>query len=205
MKKYDLTHFIKEEMSVYSEEERVKIKKIANYEEGYSVTKVTLGTHTGTHIDVPKHIFKEGRALDDYSIDDFFGKVLIIDCKEKKEISLDFIKDKVKPNIDYIIFYTGYEKLWGKDSYFKGYPILNKDAVNFLGNLKDLKGIGIDCISVDSNENLYNHEVLLKNDKLIIENLCNINGKSGEYDIIIAPMKIKNGDGAPVRVFICRE
>lgn len=205
MKKYDLTHFIKEEMSVYSKEEKVKIKKIADYEEGYSVTKVTLGTHTGTHIDVQKHIFKDGKSLDDYSIDDFFGKVLIIDCREKEEITLGFIKEKIKPKIDYIIFYTGYEKLWGEDSYFKGYPTLNEDAVNFLGNLKGLKGIGVDCISVDSSENLYNHEILLKNDKLIIENLCNLDGILGEYDIIIAPTKIKNGDGAPVRVFIYRE
>ncbi|WP_194191751.1 cyclase family protein [Clostridium chrysemydis] len=204
MKKYDLTHFIKEDMCVYSKEEKVEIKKIADYEEGYSVTKVTFGTHTGTHIDVQKHIFKDGKSLDDYGIDNFFGKVLIIDCKEKEKITLNFIKGEIRPNFDYIIFYTGYEKLWGKDSYFNGYPILDRDAVNFLGNLKGLKGIGVDCISVDSSENLYNHEILLKNDKLIIENLCNLDGKLGEYDIIVAPMKIKNGDGAPVRVFIYR-
>ncbi|MPM28977.1 hypothetical protein SDC9_75515 [bioreactor metagenome] len=66
----------------------------------------------------------------------------------------------------------------------------------------------MDTISADSCENtlLSNHNLLLANGKIIAENLTNTSclPKDKAFKLYIIPLKLKDGDGSPARVFaIC--
>ena len=206
MEVYDLTQTYKNGMTSYSEEESFKKENLYNVKvDGYNVSSLYLSTHTGTHIDVPKHIFEDGYTLDDFDTKEFIGNAYIIDCRHLSVIDLEVL-EKYKDNIlkyDYLILKTGWERYFNSEKYFLDYPALTCEASNFLGNIKSLTGIGTDCISIDSekNEELYNHKNLLSKNKIIIENLCNLDVLDNSFEIIIAPLKIAEGDGAPASVY----
>lgn len=205
MKIIDLTHFIEEGMTAYCKEESANIEPLSTIKnDGYNVLKVQLSTHTGTHIDSPRHIFEDGITVEEFNLDKFIGNAYIIDCSYMKEINLDTIlkhEDKIK-SIDYLILKTGWGSKWNKETYFRGYPTLSYEASKFLSNIDTLIGVGMDCISVDNEEgDLYNHKNLLSKGKVIIENICNLSDIEKNFKIIISPLKLKNADGAPVRVY----
>ncbi|WP_455538737.1 cyclase family protein [Terrisporobacter sp.] len=205
MKVIDLTHFIEEEMTVYCEEESANIKSLYKVEDcGFNVLTVELSTHTGTHIDSARHIFKDGPSIDDFDLNKFVGSAYILDCRDMQEITLDTIlkhKDEIE-KVDYLILKTGWEDKWYSDEYLEGYPILSNEACEFLSNMDNLTGIGLDAISVDSRgKDVQNHRTLLSKGKMLIENLCNLKDIEDKFNIIIAPLKVRNADGAPARVY----
>ncbi|MDO5040004.1 cyclase family protein [Clostridium sp.] len=206
MQIYDLTHYLEDNMTSYSEEEGYFKKESSTIDkEGYNVLKISLSSHTGTHMDFPRHVFSDGKFLDYFNVEDLIGRAYMINCKERNIIDLKFIlkyKEEIE-ECEYLILNTGYEKYWNDKKYFLNYPRLSYEASRFLSNIRTLKGIGIDCISIDceDDEKLINHKNLLKNNKLIIENLCGLDKINSNFKIIIAPLKIKSGDGAPCRVY----
>ena len=209
MKIIDLTHFVEEEMTVYCEEESARIKPLYKVEDcGFNVLTVELSTHTGTHIDSANHIFKDGANIDDFDLNKFIGNAYIIDCTDMQEITLETIlnhKEEIE-NTDYLILKTGWEDKWYTYEYLEGYPILSDEACEFLSNIETLSGIGLDCISVDSRgRDVKNHRTLLSKGKMLIENLCDVKDLNEKCKIIIAPLKVRNADGAPARVYAVEE
>lgn len=205
MRIIDLTHSIEEDMTAYCKEESAKIEPLSTIKrDGYNVLKIQLSTHTGTHIDSPRHIFEDGITISEINLNKFIGTAYMIDCSDTEEIDLDTIlkhEDEIR-NVEYLILKSGWENKWNTDIYFKDYPILAYEASKFLSELDNLNGIGVDCISVDSDDGeLHNHKNLLLKGKIIIENLCNLNDIEERFKIIVSPLKLKGADGAPARVY----
>lgn len=102
---------------------------------------------------------------------------------------------------DFFLLKTDWCKQWGIEAYYYRYPILSKDAADWLINF-NLEGFGIDTISVDSvdSTDFMNHRKFLKNNIILIENLKNLNGVRHKYfEFYVLPLNIKGADGSPVR------
>ena len=70
-------------MPVYPGTEPPVLENANTYEkDGFKETKLSMFSHTGTHIDAPAHIFEHGQTLDKFEADTFVGKALVIDCRE---------------------------------------------------------------------------------------------------------------------------
>lgn len=201
----DFTHTIDNGISAYCIEEIPQIEQIANIsEDKYEARSIKIFTHTGTHIDSPRHILSKGKYIDEYPIDKFIGKGCIIDvigCGNKisKEI---LIRNYIKiSNSDFVFIKTGWDKYWSNNSYLEKYPVLDIEAAKYLSRF-NLKAVGIDCISIAGREDEVTlHRIFLERDILIIENLNFPQIKiENSIDIIIAPLKVRNSDGVPVRV-----
>lgn len=75
MRIIDISARIEENMSVYDGDPPVKLEAWTSFEQqGYAVTRLSLGTHTGTHIDAPSHYLADGAAADGIALDTFFGE-----------------------------------------------------------------------------------------------------------------------------------
>jgi arylformamidase len=196
MKIYDLTHKIENNMPAYSNEEKPDIKELFSYKkDGVNITNLGLTSHIGTHLDTPFHILENGKNICDFSIETFFGKGLCISFKNLDNFDFSSIA-----NIDYLLIYTGWDKYWNEEKYFKNYPIISKEVAKKIA-ASPLKGIGIDCISPDGydSKELENHNILLKRNKIIVENLCELEKLLGkEFYFSCMPLKI-GIDGCPVR------
>ncbi len=103
--------------------------------------------------------------------------------------------------IDFVLFATGWSRLWGTAEYFKGYPVLNEAAARQLSRY-NLKGVGFDTISADRAESktLPIHTTLLLRNMLIIENLNNLDIlPQSIFTFFCLPLKIAEADGSPTR------
>ncbi len=210
MQIYDLSHSIKPGMPVFpGTEPPLFVQGTTIVKDGFAEKKITLFSHTGTHIDAPAHIFENLFDLDQLPINTFFGKAI---CINLSNIDSDIIdKSHLKPfeqqlkKVDFAIIATGWNKYWGTDQYYSGFPVLSTDAAKFLCGLK-LKGVGFDVISADKadSHSLPIHRILLK-EMIIIENLSNLlKLPTNKFLFSCLPLKIENGDGSPVRaVAIC--
>ena len=196
MKTYDLTHKIENNMTVYCDAEKPDIRNLFSHEkDNFSVTYLGMTSHLGTHLDVPLHVLENGKNICDFPVDTFLGKGLCISFENLDNIDFDSIK-----SIDYLLIYTGWDKYWNEEKYFKNYPVISREIVEKIAG-SYLKGIGIDCISPDSYDSceLKNHKLLLTVDKIIVENLCELENLLGkEFYFSCIPLKIAV-DGCPVR------
>ena len=208
MKVIDLTHTIKENMPVYPGDDTPKLIPVSTYEkDGFKETLLEMYSHTGTHIDTPAHIFAGRTALDEFPIEQFIGRALVIDCRDLEEaqvISMECINkvlDRAK-KADFLLFNLGWDKRWGTDSYFGDYPCINDEVLDFIIN-GDYKGIGFDVMGLDpiSDVNLPRHKRLFQDTDIInIENLKNLDlCGSNLFYFSCFPLKIENCDGSPIR------
>lgn len=200
----DLTHYINEDMTVYPGTEKPKIKKANTLEkDGFRESKLTMYSHVGTHIDAPAHMLEKSSYLDELHIGRFIGRATILDFTSKLKIELKDIKlyeEEIK-NSEFIIIKTGWEKYWGEDKYFKGFPTMDEECVNWISKF-NLKGIGVDAISIDSvdSEEFIVHKTILSKNIISIENLCNLDSvKSKYFTLSVLPLKLSEADGSPVR------
>ncbi len=159
--------------------------------EGIHLTHIDLGSHSGTHMDVPKHVFPEGKSLEAYALDRFQGDAMVL----KLDAHLSPIQ-----GCSIILFATGWDEKYPDNGYMRGYPTLTKEQIEMLIQ-SGVKMVGFDCPSPDAEGSLDNHRLLLANDILIIENLTGLSALAGKrIELTVLPLSIPGSDGSPVRV-----
>jgi arylformamidase len=206
MKITDLTHIIDSDMPVFPGTKPPIFERANTLEkDGFREAKITMYSHTGTHIDAPAHMLGNGPYLDNFNIDHFIGNATILGFSNEKIelIDVDRLKvyEKKINKVEFIIIKTGWSKFWGKKTYYEDFPSLSEASSEWLSEFH-LKGIGIDAISIDDikSTTFAVHKILMPKDIIIIENLTNLDSISNEYFILsIMPLKNKDADGSPVR------
>jgi kynurenine formamidase len=205
MKIVDLSHTISPDMPAYPGTEPPTFKIGCTIEnDGFLEKKITLYSHTGTHIDAPAHLIK-GLTLDQLQIEQYFGEALLVDFQSigRNIIQLDDLT-KYKKEInsaDFLLINTGWNKHWGTEKYYSDYPVLSGDAADWLSK-HSLKGFGIDAISADTADStdFPIHKILFKENIIIIENLVNLeNIETNSFKFSCFPLSIQEADGSPVR------
>ena len=202
----DLSHTIEETMSVYPGMEAPRLETVSTYEQDlFRETLISMFSHTGTHMDAPAHIFPEGKTLDQLPADQFLGMALVIDCRDLKEgdaITIAHINPYGADarRADFLLFNLGWDRFWGSDAYFGAFPCMDDDVLDFIIQ-GSYKGIGVDTISIDPMNSLTRHRKLFRGTQsIIIENLKDLhNCSSGLFHFSCFPLKLKAGDGSPVR------
>jgi len=202
----DLSHLIHSEMPVYWDSETPDLKIIHTIEkDGFRETKMTFYSHTGTHIDAPSHMIPGGLSLDMMNISQFFGRAILVDVSRSvsQSIAMTDLKGYQKKigKVNFVVIKTGWSQYWGELKYFENYPCLEEEAALWLSNF-NLKGIGIDTISLDRTDatDFPVHKLFLSKNRVIIENLTNLQRIKDEFfHFSTLPLKIREIDGSPVR------
>lgn len=210
MKIIDLSHDITHQMAVFPADPAVGILRHHNYQNGYFVSQVIFGTHTGTHIDVPVHKIKGGKTVDEVPIDRFVKKAYVMDLSYLKpldEIKMSHLEPfsaKVK-KAQAVVIKTGWGKHFGKDDFFTSFPGISEEGVEWFCEA-GVTLVGLETPSVNAVKHELIHTLLLKNDILIVESLANVDSITKEYiDLYAVPLKFKGLDGSPVRAFAIEE
>ncbi|SNB47006.1 cyclase family protein [Geobacter sp. DSM 9736] len=177
---------------------------------------VTLSSHSGTHIDFPRHFDPRGNTLSDYSAVDFiFRSPLLVDCHKGpgEGITADDLAELRKhPETDLLLIRTCFQRFrdTAPEVYCSNGPWLTPGAAGWLRQeFCSLRALGIDCISVASpfkrEEGRRTHRTLLatsvKMPLLIIEDMCLPCECRKLKSVIVAPLLISGADGAPCTAF----
>ncbi len=177
---------------------------------GFAEQKISMLTHSGTHMDAPAHILENGATLEQLGLPHFVGSALVLDLSALpvQVIGVDDLRpfQNSLTGKDFALLHTGWGGHWGEAAYFRDYPVLSEEAALWLAAFK-LKGIGVDAISFDAHDSsaLPIHRIFLGRDIVLVENLVDLEHiPAGEFIFCCLPLKIADTDGAPVRaVALC--
>ena len=204
----DLTHTIENGMTTYVGD---AVPRVSRYKtlakDGVNLSVLTLGSHTGTHVDAPIHFIKGGRSLDQLPVESFVGEAAVIDLSDvpagRAVSPSDFEVHSHEIHAgDIALLYTGFSRRWRDPKARRNYTYLGKDAAEWLVKRK-AKAVGIDYLSVEGfgEQVPVAHKTLLSSGIPIIES---IGDKLGELVgrrvlFICLPIKVGGCDGAPAR------
>lgn len=188
---HDISTIISKDMYVYPGDISPQIEIQQDYpEEGYRVSKLILGSHTGTHVDAPTHFIKEGLAIDQIPPDMLIGPARVIEVMPGKIKKEDIPQDLKVGEI--LLFKTK-----------SGLPSYIDDEAAKLITSMGIKALGTDSLSIESSEGSGSvHKKLLSEPVLIIEGLNLKKISPGNYFFVCLPLKIQGCDGAPARAIL---
>lgn len=205
MKVVDLSQTISVNMSVFPGAKAPTIKQVANIADDYYVEhKIEITTHIGTHIDSPAHIVDGGAILIEKPVEDYIGSGYVLDVSKLNEIKVSDLQTITNiASIEFLLFKTNLGDKFDSKEYYNDFPVLTDEARKYLiENGNSLKGIGVDCFSVDKIEplSIRNHIEVLGSGMIIIENLTNLGQLIGQAFILsVLPLKAEKIEGCPVR------
>ena len=208
MKVLDLTHTIMPDMPVYPGTEPPIFTPANTYEkDGFKETKISMFTHTGTHMDPPAHLYPGRTTLDQFPAEQFIGRALVVDCRGLPDggaITMEHLRKygNLADEADFLLFCLGWDQYWGTDDYFGDYPCID-DAVLDHILAGSYKGIGFDVIGLDpiADVNLTRHKKLFAHKDIVnIENLKALDKcPAGLFWFSCYPLKLAGADGSPIR------
>jgi len=207
MKLIDISLTIQDGMMVYPGNPPVCIKQVQKIpKNSTNVSQLIMGSHTGTHLDAPKHINNKGKGVDQVPLARFYGPSQVLDLTRipfGKGIEEEHLKKfKITKNI--ILLRTKNSKR-GYKKFHPDFVYLTEDGAKYLLK-KGVKTVGVDYLSIQQFHSGYcaAHCVLLNKNVAIFEGLNLSKAKAGTYTFIGLPLKIKNGDGAPARALLIK-
>ncbi|MDS0261523.1 cyclase family protein [Haloarcula sp. S1CR25-12] len=199
----DLTRPIDSGMPVFPGDPPVSVDAHATMAaDGYRVSALSCGSHTGTHVDAPSHTEADGRTLDEFPVSRFVREAVRVDlrgCGPREPI-----RPADLPTVDAgaVVLRTGWDSHWGEPRYLD-HPYLTPAAARHC--VDHGYDVATDALNVDPTPTddhpaagVPAHGELLGNDRLIAENLTNLDGLPERFELSVLPMRL-DGDGAPVR------
>ncbi len=192
---YDITQPISESMKVYPGDPTVSIETLSDVSSGapYSLSKISMGSHTGTHVDAPNHLISGGNTIDNIALDALVGSCTVIYCNTNMGISIQ--------DLDRMEVPSDTKRLLIRTKQSTGY-LSREAAVRLVEG--GVKLVGIDSSSVDAPASLHLavHQTLLKTETIIVENLALDNVEPGNYWLVCLPLRLQGCDGAPARAIL---
>jgi arylformamidase len=203
----DISIPLKEGMTTWPGDPSFELIQTKSIEKGDSSnnSRLVCGTHAGTHIDAPRHFLKDGKTIEALSLDILIGPAVVADLPDASFITADDLENlNLAKGVGRLLLKTANSKLWGKgaNSFKKNYVALTEDAAEWIVKRK-IQLIGIDYLSVQRfKDGSRTHEVLLKNNVIIVEGLKLGSVRPGIYELACLPLALIGADGAPARAVL---
>lgn len=161
--------------------------------DGFSDHALSTGMHVGTHVDAPFHFLETGKKISHLPLDRFCGRGVVVNALGKSIVDSDVLHNLEIREGDVVLLYTGHAKNFGSDYYFTQSPKLTLSLVQELVH-KKIKMVGLDFPSPDQAP-FELHRLLLGNEILILENLCNLEKMLGMdyFEVTAFPLKLPTG------------
>jgi len=195
----------------------------------YASNNYSASEHGGTHADAPIHFSEKGRTIDQIPLHEWIGPAVKIDVVSRCLSNRDYLltAEDIKqweaqygriPDNAWVLMYTGIDTKYypdrkkvlgtaktGKEALSElSFPGFSAEAAEFLTKERNIKGVGLDTPSIDygKSKDCKVHRRCFAANKLAIENIANLDKLPARGAILyVMPMLIKDGTGAPARVF----
>lgn len=202
----DITVPLRDGMVRWPDNPPVRVARVQDLERGddCTLTALSLGVHTGTHMDAPVHFLRKGLGIDAMPVTATVGRARVIAITDRKLITPDDLRRHRIRRGDRLLFKTrNSPRCWRTDRFVKDFVYLGEEAARWLVG-RGVRTVGIDYLSVAGfdSDTVAIHATLLKAGIWIIEGLNLTNVRPGSYDLLCLPLKIAGGDGAPARALI---
>lgn len=179
----------------------------------FRVMKLGMHAGIGTHMDAPSHCKQGGKTIDQFEINELCMPCFVIDVSghmhEHYRLSVaDILKFESVHGLiskgSCVLVRTGWDQFWNNPEKYRNnhvFPSISSEAVTVLFD-RGVMALGIDTLSADNPQDGFNaHKLFLGNERILLENVASLDlmVSAGGY-VLIAPLKIKEGTEAPVRL-----
>jgi len=174
---------------------------------GYNMAQISMGTHQGTHLDAPYHFLDDGKTIDEIPLDRFYGPAVLVDLASdgpldpKTQLTVEMFEPHAAAFQAgaKVIYRTGWDRMFGKPTFFSDFPSLTLDAARWIAGRK-IGMLGMDT-PTPSSQWLECHHILLANgtEIVIVESLTNLKALPSRFTFAGFPLNIKGRDGSPIR------
>lgn len=204
MRIYDITMPLSAELPVYPGDPPFASAASLRIADGdaVNVSHLSMGTHTGTHLDPPRHFSDQGISVDEIPLGRLIGKALVVEILGVPSIGRRDLERLPVRGVERLLLKTNNSQLWSKSEFCPEFAAISLEGAGYLLEA-GVRLVGVDYLSVESFQGDGQvHRTLLENGVLILEGLNLADVEPGEYELICLPLKIKGGDGAPVRALL---
>ena len=169
-----------------------------------NVSLLSFGSHTGTHVDAPKHFFDDGIGVDMLSLDVLMGPAVVIAVDDsvmavgENELRLHELKKHTR-----VLIRTRNSQFIRDRAFVTDYSYLAPDGAAYLVSL-GVKLVGVDYLSVEQFHSGHHrtHRTLLDKGVIIVEGLDLSAPAMGPYELRVLPLRMAGLDGAPARAVL---
>jgi kynurenine formamidase len=225
---YDLSQPVETGMQTYPGDPDVSLEPHATVEaDGYRVSELVCGTHTGTHVDAPSHTETGGASLAAVPVETFRFEAVRVDVTGREPRTplssadlVDGVADAAtlpdpgsegdggkggEGDVDLLAVHTGWDAHWGTEAYLD-HPFLAPAAAEWCAE-RGLH-VAVDALGPDPTptpraapdepDGVPAHHALLGADRLVVENLRGLGAVPDRFTLHAYPLAV-DADGAPVR------
>jgi arylformamidase len=185
-----------------------KIYRYSDVDLGAKVTMSMLEiiSHTGTHIDAPRHFIPGGSTVSDMPLDATVGRARVIEIKDPQTIKVQELKKHNIKKGERILCKTRNSPIaYESPKFIEDYVYLDADAAVYLAE-KKIRLFGLDCITIgnykDEASVVKTHQALLSADVYILEGCALGHVPPGEYELLCLPLLMFKGDAGPSRAIL---
>jgi arylformamidase len=203
MKFHDISRPIHTGMPVWPGDTAAEFKLVATIPQGSScnVGRLHVSVHTGTHGDAPFHYNDTGAKIDEVPVATYIGPARVVDIRGQNTITPALLAGHDFSATSRVLFKSD---SWADPTCFPpDWPLLSAETPAWLA-ARGVRLVGFDVPSVDhqTSKDLPIHHALDAAGIVILENLDLRAVAPGVYELIALPLKIRGGDGSPVRAVL---
>ncbi|HTJ21027.1 MAG TPA: cyclase family protein [Gemmatimonadaceae bacterium] len=203
---YDVSLPIENGGLVYPGNPEIRITPQQEIAKGGSsnVSSLAFGSHTGTHVDAPKHMIDDGMTIDQLALDVLMGPAMLVAVPDnvmavgEEQLRLHELKGHSR-----ILIKTRNSGFIRDREFVRDYTYLAPDGARYLASL-GVKLVGVDYFSIEQFHSGHHatHLTLLERGIVIVEGLDLSAPPMGPYELRVLPLRLQGLDGAPARAVL---
>lgn len=204
----DISLPLKSGMARWPGDPPVLIERINDMAQGdeATVSVMSMGCHTGTHMDAPLHYLADGSGLETMPLAATMGPARVLAIRDPQRVTAKELRLHRIRRGERILLKTGNSALLRRRDFFSDdFVSLTPEAAGFLA-ARGIRSLGIDALSVGGMDAAGDevHRLLLAGGIWIMEGLDLCGVAPGRYQLVCLPLKIPGSDGAPARAVLGR-
>ena len=205
---YDVTRALRPEMPTWPGEPGPEVRLIKEMAAGQpaDVSHLSLGVHTGTHVDAPKHFISGAAGIESLPLEVLIGPARVVMIEHDEAIRVDELEQMGLNGVERVLFRTRNSDEWSDTAFKEDFVYIEAEAASWLAS-GGTRLVGIDYLSVESfvAAEPLTHRALLTAGVVIVEGLDLREVVPGTYTMACLPLKLVGADGAPARVVLLQD
>ncbi|HZW61997.1 MAG TPA: cyclase family protein [Candidatus Babeliales bacterium] len=203
----DISWPITPQMTAYKDKKVVSFSYSNTFEkDNFCESTITLGSHSGTHIDAPAHFLPDGETIEKFPLGLLIGECHVLDLTQVSEYISEgdlAYYDVIKEN-RIILFKTSNSQTAVNQPFDSSFIYLTASAAQYLVE-HSVKAVGIDYLGIERNQpNHETHKILMQNGIPIIEGLRLQHVQPGTYFLWCLPLLVEGLEAAPARAVLVK-
>lgn len=171
-----------------------------------NVSRIRVSLHAGTHVDAPWHFGMSPRTVESTPLDQMITPARVLDLTHVDTvITRADLEGRIEGARGVLCKTRNSGSLERGAPFDTEFVYLSGDAAEYIVRC-GVRTIGVDYLSVEGfhAQAPVAHWALLGADVFIVEGLDLSKAEPGEYLLVVLPLKIEGGDGAPARAVLLR-